>query len=97
AEVVRRHQNVTRAEAGMRAIELLRRVHLPNPELVAQRYPYELSGGMAQRVCLAAALAGNPCLLIADEPTTALDVTVQAEILDLLRELQRDTGMAILL
>jgi peptide/nickel transport system permease protein len=97
AEVVRRHQQVTRAQARARAIELLGRVHLPDPERVAERYPYELSGGMAQRVCLAAALAGNPRLLIADEPTTALDVTVQAEILDLMRELQRDTGTAVLL
>ncbi|MEN3280297.1 MAG: peptide/nickel transport system ATP-binding protein [Solirubrobacteraceae bacterium] len=97
AQVVRRHQGLPRRAARVRAVELLRRVELRDPEDVARRYPHELSGGMAQRVCIAAALAGNPRLLIADEPTTALDVTVQAEILDLLRELQQQTGMSILL
>jgi peptide/nickel transport system permease protein len=97
AEVVRRHHGVSAAAARERALDLLRRVHLPEPEVVAERLPHELSGGMVQRVALAAALAGEPKLLIADEPTTALDVTVQAEILELLRELQRDTGMAVLL
>jgi peptide/nickel transport system permease protein len=95
--VVRRHHHVSRAEARRRAIELLRRVDLPESEVVAERLPHELSGGMAQRVALAAALAGEPKLLIADEPTTALDVTVQAEILELIRELERTTGMAVLL
>jgi peptide/nickel transport system permease protein len=98
AQALRLHNpGLSRRQARVDAVELLRRVHLPEPELVARRYPHQLSGGMAQRVAIARAIAGKPKLLIADEPTTALDVTVQGEILDLLRELQREQGMAILL
>ena len=96
-EVVRRHDKAHRRAARARVLELLRQVELPDPERTARSYPHELSGGMAQRVALALSLAGRPKLLIADEPTTALDVTVQAEMLALLRRLQRETGMAILL
>jgi peptide/nickel transport system permease protein len=96
-EVIRRHDRVPRPAARARALELLRHVELPDPERAARTYPHELSGGMAQRVAVALALAGRPKLLIADEPTTALDVTVQAELLALLRRLSRETGMAVLL
>ncbi|ADB50358.1 dipeptide/oligopeptide/nickel ABC transporter permease/ATP-binding protein [Conexibacter woesei] len=95
-EVVRRHRGLARRAARERALDLLREVQLPDPESVFRRYPHELSGGMAQRVAIARALAGEPKLLIADEPTTALDVTVQAEILELLRRLQAERGMAIM-
>jgi peptide/nickel transport system permease protein len=97
AEAVRHHEQIPRRNAALRALELLRAVQLPDPVAVAKKFPHELSGGMAQRVCIARALAGNPKLLIADEPTTALDVTVQAEILDLLRGLREQTGMALIL
>ncbi|MFY9887791.1 MAG: dipeptide/oligopeptide/nickel ABC transporter permease/ATP-binding protein [Streptosporangiaceae bacterium] len=97
AEVVRRHDRVSRAAARQRVLELFEQVRLPDPGSVARRYPHELSGGMAQRVSLALALAGRPGVLIADEPTTALDVTVQAEILELLRQLRAETGMSIIL
>jgi peptide/nickel transport system permease protein len=97
AEVVRRHDRISRPAARRRVLELFEQVRLPDPAAVARRYPHELSGGMAQRVSLALALAGRPSVLIADEPTTALDVTVQAGILDLLRQLRTETGMAIIL
>ena len=100
-EVIRRHGGMpprqARRQARARAAELLAMVNLPEPREALSRYPHELSGGMAQRVSIALALAGNPRLLIADEPTTALDVTVQAEILALLRDLGGRLGMAIIL
>jgi peptide/nickel transport system permease protein len=97
AHLLRIHHGLGRKASDARAVALLESVRLSDPADVARRYPHELSGGMAQRVSIAAALAGDPKLLIADEPTTALDVTVQAEILELLRDLQRERGMAILL
>lgn len=95
AESVRAHQSVSRSQARARAIEMLDRVGIPDPHRRVKDYPHAFSGGMRQRAMIAMALANEPKLLIADEPTTALDVTIQAQILDLLRSLQRDTGMAI--
>ena len=97
AEVLRLHRSLTRQEAQAEAIKLLGDVGIGNPEQRAGAYPFELSGGMQQRVLIATAIAGRPKLLIADEPTTALDPTVQAEILDLLRYLQAEYRMALLL
>jgi peptide/nickel transport system permease protein len=93
----RRLLGLTRAQAKAEAVRLLDAVGIASPQAVFRSYPHEISGGMAQRVCIAQALIGRPDVLIADEPTTALDVTVQAEILDLLRDLQRELGMAIVL
>lgn len=88
---------ISRAEAARRAVDLLRLVEIPEPEQVMRRYPHEVSGGMAQRVLIAGAMSCDPALLVADEPTTALDVRVQAEVLDLLRRLQRERGLGVLL
>ncbi|KKB07103.1 peptide ABC transporter ATP-binding protein [Devosia geojensis] len=97
AEVVLLHRNVGRQAAEARAVDLLTRVGIPAPETAMGRYPHQLSGGQRQRVMIAMALACDPKLLIADEPTTALDVTVQAQILELIDNLRRETGMAVLL
>ena len=96
-EAIRLHERVSRAAARSRTVALFERVGIPDPGARFDAYPHQLSGGMKQRVMIAMALSSQPKLLIADEPTTALDVTIQAQILDLLRELQRETGMAILL
>src|SRR5690606_22693787 len=93
-ETIRLHLPLSKAEARERAIELLQRVGIPRPEQHIDSYTFELSGGMRQRVMIAMALSCNPSLLIADEPTTALDVTTQAQILDLMQELQAEFGMA---
>ena len=97
AEAVRRHKGCSKAEARDRALEMFRKVRMPAAEKRLDDYPHQMSGGMRQRVMIAMALANDPALLIADEPTTALDVTIQAQILDLMRELQDDTGAALLM
>jgi oligopeptide/dipeptide ABC transporter ATP-binding protein len=97
AEAVRAHQDVSKAQAKAQAVDLLRLVHIPLPERRSVEYPHQLSGGMRQRVMIAIALACRPRLLIADEATTALDVTTQAQIMDLLLELQAELGMALML
>lgn len=97
AEGIRLHQKIGIREAFDKAIEMLRLVHIPKAETRARDYPHQFSGGMRQRVMIAMALSCNPKLLIADEPTTALDVTIQAQVLDLLREMKSRFGMAILL
>ena len=95
-EAIRLHKNVGQKEAEDRSVELFQRVGLPRPASLLNRYRHELSGGMRQRVMIAMALSCDPKLLIADEPTTALDVTTQAQILDLMRSLQDELGMAIM-
>jgi peptide/nickel transport system permease protein len=96
-EPLRTVSGMTKATAVQEALNLLERVGIPEPRRTFAAYPHEISGGMAQRVLIAGAVSGTPDLLIADEPTTALDVTVQAEVLDLLRDLQTEFGMAMLL
>src|SRR5262249_39809955 len=96
-EAIALHQGLSKRDARGRAIEMLRRVSIPEPERRVDAYPHQLSGGMRQRVMIAMALSCNPKVLIADEPTTALDVTIQAQILDLMRELQDTYGTAIIL
>jgi oligopeptide/dipeptide ABC transporter ATP-binding protein len=96
-ETIRRHTPMSRSEASARALELLQLVQIPSPERRLKAYPFELSGGMRQRVVIAIALACNPSLLLADEPTTALDVTVQARVLSLLKDLRAQLGMGVIL
>jgi peptide/nickel transport system ATP-binding protein len=96
AESVRRHTNLSKSQAMERAVEVLDLVGIPNPRRRAQSYPHEFSGGMRQRAMIAMAISCNPQLLIADEPTTALDVTIQAQVLELLDQMRRDLGVAII-
>ena len=97
AEAVRRHRSVTRSEARQKALEMLEKVGIPAAETRLDAYLHQLSGGMRQRVMIAMALANDPSVLIADEPTTALDVTIQAQVLHLVRDLQRENGTAMIL
>ena len=97
ADVIRRHEGAGRRQAAARAVEMLRAVGIPDPQRRAGAYPFELSGGMCQRVVIAIAVSARPALLIADEPTTGLDVTTQAVVMDLIETLAAETGMATLL
>ena len=96
-EVLREHSNISKIQAQKRALELLNEVQIPQPEERLNQYPHQLSGGQRQRIMIAIAIANKPDLLIADEPTTALDVTIQSQILKLLKNLQKKYGMAIML
>ena len=96
-EPLRRHLHMNKAQARQRALELLRQVEIPNPEARLKQYPHELSGGLRQRVMIAIAIACEPRMIVADEPTTALDVTIQAQILDLLQTLKRETQTSIIM
>lgn len=97
AEVLQRHRHLSRQEALHQTVEGLRRVGIPSPEMRVRDYPHQMSGGMRQRVMIAMALACEPSLIIADEPTTAVDVTIQAQVLDLMRQLQKESGVSVLL
>jgi oligopeptide/dipeptide ABC transporter ATP-binding protein len=97
SEVLRLHEGMSRKAAWDRSVEMLKLVGIPSPERRVQEYPHQLSGGMRQRAMIAMALACSPKLMIADEPTTALDVTIQAQILELINRLQKDKGMSVIL
>lgn len=96
-EAILTHQKISKAQAKVQTIALFEKVKLPNPKTIIDKYPHELSGGQKQRVMIAMAICNNPSLLIADEPTTALDVTVQKNIIELLQELQQQNGMSVIL
>lgn len=96
-EPLKNHKKMSKAELHQKAVELLTQVGIPSPEERLKQYPHQLSGGMRQRVIIAIALACNPKLIIADEPTTALDVTIQAKIIELIKELKEKTGSGVIL